>query len=322
MKAQTILTFCFVLLAAAVCQAANDGETLRIHLPRQITIDTQTPTLGQIAILRGDEAQVAQAEKITVGRLATADQTLTITPDIVRSRLACSGIDTARVTLTGAEEMIVTRNCRQISGQQFADAAAAFLKDNLPDPSICETKAVRLPNSVLAPGSSDTLTFESHLVSLRGNQCKVRTTALCDGSAVASCETVFLCGYKTRKIVAAAPIVRGQTLTQDNVTVTDDVAARPQPADWTAPFGQVAKRDFAVGDEIPSHLVAAPQPEVLLKRNQTVTIVINRAGFVASAIGTAMEEGVCGQLVKVKNIDSQKVIVAKVIDNGTVEPVF
>jgi flagella basal body P-ring formation protein FlgA len=41
-----------------------------------------------------------------------------------------------------------------------------------------------------------------------------------------------------------------------------------------------------------------------------------------TATGKAMEKGRLGECIKVKNIDSQRVILAKVNEDGTVEPVF
>lgn len=324
MKMKTIAAILFVIVSS-VCGAAADqtlNPELRIYLPRTITIESQTPTLADVAIFRGSDALTAQAGEVTLGRLCTADQNLVITREIILSRLACSGIDTDNVILTGAEEVTVSRSHQQIDGQKFAEAATEFVKNNLPDKSICEIVPVRLPNSLIISGSGDAVTFKCWVVSYRGNQCKVQTTAVCDGKQVGTRETVFLCGYQTQKIVATAPIAKGQVISQDNVKIEAAVSNSPQPADWAVPYGQIAKRSFDTGAEIQPHMVASPAPEVMLKRNQTVAIVISRPGFVATAAGTALEEGAAGQLIKVKNTDSQKIIMAKVMDDGTVEPVF
>ncbi|MHC4551148.1 MAG: flagellar basal body P-ring formation chaperone FlgA [Planctomycetota bacterium] len=324
MKMKTMAAILFVVLSGVCGMAATQAlnPELRIYLPREITIETQTPTLADVAIVRGSDTLTEQAGKIALGRLCTADQDLLITRDVILSRLACSGIDTDKVTLTGAKEVNVTRNHQQIDGNKFATAATLFLNNHLPDKSICKITPVRLPNAAVITENSEATSLKSQLISYRGNQCKVRTTVISDRAEITSRDTVFLCRYQTRKIVATTPIAKGQMLNPDNIRIENAVSNSPQPAGWSAPYGQVARRTFSTGAEIQSHLVASPTPEVLLKRNQAVAIVINCPGFVATASGTALQDGATGQLIKVKNTDSQKIIMAKVMDNGTVEPVF
>lgn len=307
-------------LSAYAAELPKD-ESLRIYLPREITVDAKAPTLGQVAILRGSQTLVDKADGITLGQISVPQQGLVITRKVVLSRLACSGIDASNVTLTGAEAVAIKTKHQSITGAGFAAAAGDYLKKNPPHKAICEFKPVRLPKGLITPGG-DNVQMKSQLLSLRGNQCKVRTTAIRDGRPLAARDTVFLCKYTCRKVVAQVPITRGQTLSAENIKIVAGVSNTPEPAGWTAPYGTVARRDFSVNDEIASHLLAAPMPEVLLKRNQAVTIKIVRPGFTASAAGKALQDGAVGECIKVKNVDSQKVIMAKVVDNGTVEPIF
>jgi flagella basal body P-ring formation protein FlgA len=60
----------------------------------------------------------------------------------------------------------------------------------------------------------------------------------------------------------------------------------------------------------------------MLERNQTVIIRIDKPGLAVTAMGKSMQQGKLGELIKVKNIDSQRVILARVNEDGTVEPVF
>lgn len=310
------------LTASLQAAAAQENTALRIYLPREMTIESSTPTLGQVAILRGSETVTAQAGQITLGHLSVPDQNLVINRKFILSRLACNGIDTAEVSLTGAEEVTVQRRHQSITSDEFVAQATDFLKSHLPDKTICQLNPIRLPKSLITSGSDQALNLSCEIVGLQGNQCKVRTTASRDGQAIASRDTIFLCQYKCRKAVAKTTIEKGQMLNAENIRIQEVVSKTPQPANWTPPYGLIAKRTFAANAEIPAHLVAAATPPVLLKRNQTVTIMINRAGFVATATGTALQDGATGEYIKVKNVDSQKIIMAKVIEDGTVEPIF
>ncbi len=61
---------------------------------------------------------------------------------------------------------------------------------------------------------------------------------------------------------------------------------------------------------------------MVVARNQGVVIQIKKPGLTISAMGEAMQDGKVNEYIKVKNIDSQKVLVAKVNDDGTVEPTY
>ncbi|TFG49254.1 MAG: hypothetical protein E4H40_03275, partial [Candidatus Brocadiia bacterium] len=68
-----------------------------------------------------------------------------------------------------------------------------------------------------------------------------------------------------------------------------------------------------------------PKQQVVVKREQSVRVKIDRPGIIATANGTAMQDGKVGDFIKVKmqiTKDSQRVIFAKVLEDGTMEPVF
>jgi flagella basal body P-ring formation protein FlgA len=69
-------------------------------------------------------------------------------------------------------------------------------------------------------------------------------------------------------------------------------------------------------------MVGPVKPQVLLKRNQTILIKVDRLGLLVTAIGRTMQDGGVGEYIKVQNLNSQRIITAKVNEDGSVEPVF
>ncbi len=67
-------------------------------------------------------------------------------------------------------------------------------------------------------------------------------------------------------------------------------------------------------------MLSAAQTAVLVRRNETVLIRLERPGILVTAMGTSLQEGRTGELVKVRNSDSSRVIVCKVMPDGSVEP--
>jgi flagella basal body P-ring formation protein FlgA len=69
-------------------------------------------------------------------------------------------------------------------------------------------------------------------------------------------------------------------------------------------------------------MLSPPKSPTIIKRNQKVVIRIDRPGFVITATGKAMQNGKAGEYIKVRNENSQRIILVRINENGTMEPVF
>lgn len=314
----------FSVFATPFCAVAKPAkEPLKIYLPREVTIDSSTASLGQIAIIRGSEPLAAKAAEVTLGRIPSLDHGLVINKTIILSRLACSGIPASRVVMTGAEETTINYRHQRFKSDRLIEEATAFLETNLPDKSIKQFDVVRAPDDLVLSGQENptalTCRFLDHKTK---NQCKVQIAAVQDNKEVGTQEVVFRFRYKYRKAVTTTAIPKGTLITIDNITIKDEVSNFPEPDGWTPPYGLIATRDLPANTVITENSAGVPKPEVLLKRNQNVVIKIDRPGLTATANGKVMQDGKIGEVIKVQNITSQTIIMAKVNEDGTVEPVF
>jgi flagella basal body P-ring formation protein FlgA len=69
-------------------------------------------------------------------------------------------------------------------------------------------------------------------------------------------------------------------------------------------------------------MLAPVKSPIITKRNQKVLIRIDMPGFLITAFGKAMQDGRAGEYIKVRNVDSQRIILARINEDGTVKPVF
>ncbi len=318
-----VLTVFVLMPADSGAGIEQDDSALRIHLLREITIDSNIPNLARVAIIRGNESLVGKAGKVTLGRISAPGQKVIVDRSIVLSRLACSGIPASKVTFTGAERMTVGLQHQIIKGSEFVAAALAFLKKNLPDKSICQFDTVGIPKALVLPGQSKDIKLSARLVksSVR-NMGKVRITALCDGKETGSRDLTFRFKYNSRRLVAQVGIPLGTVISPENVKAEKVISNYPETADWIAPYGLVAKRSLPAKTVIRPGMIGPARPQVLLKRHQNVVIKINMFGLLVTANGKTMQEGRLGEYIKVQNVDSQRIILAKVNEDGSVEPVF
>ncbi len=312
-------------LASANSKAgtAKKDSALKIYLPREITIDSDTPNLGQVGIVRGEESLAVKASEITLGRISLPGQQITLDRRTILSRLACNGIPASKVVLTGAEKVTVMREHQVIRGSRFIERALGFLKKNPPDDSVCEFSPVCVPEDLVLAGSAQNIKLvpcfvKSHVK----NQVKIRIVVFSEGKEIGIREVIFRLKYNCRRAVTLVDVPRGEVISPENVKVEKTILNYPESNNWMAPYGLIAKRQLRHNTTIRPDMVGLPQPPVLLKRNQNVIIRIDRLGLLVTANGKVVQDGKVGECIKVRNMDSQRIILAKVNEDGTVEPVF
>lgn len=325
MTCKAVNAIVLVLMMASSVSRAEDASkdwSVAIHLPRQVEIDGAVPTLGQVSIVRGDDACVKTAERIALGRLCLPGQSVTINRSVLLSRLASNGIPASRVKLTGAEELVIRQRGQTIKTSDFVELAKAYLAKHPPASSICESQVVRSPEELIFKGAPKDIKLTPRLVpNNTPGLARVEITVVADGVDVGIRQVTFRLKYSGRKYMALVDIPAGALITADNVKAEETVLTRPESA-GPAPYGMVAKRMLTANTEIRSHVVGPAEPPLVFKRNQSVLIRIQMLGLLVTASGKALEDGKVGQFVKVQNVDSGRTIVAKVNDDGTVEPLF
>jgi flagella basal body P-ring formation protein FlgA len=321
-----------VLLVAALlpwgwADAADDAGPapmpLQVHLPRAVTIQGNLLTLGQIGVLRGEPAQVAAASKIALGQLSTPGQKAVLDRPTILSRLASHGFAAESVRLTGAETVAVRRFHKIITSDEFIEIGRTLLRQRPPAPMICDVTATTRPKDLVLSGDVKDLQVAPRFLrsGVRG-LVAVQIVVTADGKQIDTRDLSFRLKYQCRRAVTAREIAEGTILAPEDVKIETVVSDQPEPAGWGPPYGLAAVRRLAENTELRADTVSAAEAPVVVQRNETVVIRIERPGLIVTAVGTALQEGRTGALVKVRNADSSRVIVCKVNADGTVEPML
>ena len=80
--------------------------------------------------------------------------------------------------------------------------------------------------------------------------------------------------------------------------------------------GAVARQNISANRIIKEYMVV---PNFPVKRNKNVKIVYNRGGIHIELLGLALENGKRGDIIRVKNLSSNKVLQCKVLSDGVVQ---
>ena len=323
------LTVVLIAMTASLCWSSTDNgiagsesqSALLIQLPSKVSVENENLTLGQIAVVTGQESIATKARAIGLGRIPVAGQKVTIARSLIASRLACSEASVGKPVFLGADEVVVSRTAKVIKSGSFVESAKAFLADNVRDDSIVKWEAARAPVELVVPDRNQNIELSSYLVSRGANgQAVVEVNVVEDGKQIDTRQVVLRPKYNARRVVTVSEVPAGAMLTADNTRIEKVISDEPEAADWAAPYGLVAARRIPTGTVITAAMARTPKAQVVIERNQTVVIKIERPGLVVTGMGKAMEQGKLGQCIKVRNIDSQRVILARVNEDGTVEP--
>jgi flagella basal body P-ring formation protein FlgA len=96
----------------------------------------------------------------------------------------------------------------------------------------------------------------------------------------------------------------------------------PEAPDWKPPFGLVTKRPLAANTTLQPYMIESYTSQTIIKRNQSVVIRIEMPGLFITATGLTLEDGRAGEHIRVRNADSQRIILARICEDGSVEPVL
>ena len=331
-KSIRILVTCALMSCVILCQASANNKTndlqkisgLQVYLFREITIKDSRLSLGQVSIIRGKESLVAKASEIALGRISVPGQKIVINRATVLSRLACNGIPASKVTFTGAEKITVQQQEQIIRSSELVKLASSFLEKNPPVVSACGFNPIRRPKDFIITGSSKDIRLSPRLVQSRArNQARVEITIFSGGKKINVREVIFGLKYNAAQAVTKVDIHAGAVISPGNVKIEKTTSSYPESSNnWKPPYGLIAKRRIPAKTVLRPNMLGPVKSPIIAKRNQKVVIRIDRPGFLITAFGKAMQDGRAGEYIKVRNVDSQRIILVRVKEDGSMEPVF
>ena len=227
------------------------------------------------------------------------------------------------MVLKGAEKITVKQKQQVISGNDFVNLASKYLEENLVDEKLLKHNPISTPENIYFSKECENIEYSYNLKrNNRGNQASVEITVLADGKKIAARNITFSMQYECRIPVAVVDIPAGTLISEDNVKIEKRQSSYPETVGWKAPYGLIAKNTIHANTMINSNMVGSVTSQVVIKRNQNVVIRIRKPGFEITAVGITLQDGKTGEFIKVRNVDSQRIVMARIAEDGSVEPVL
>jgi flagellar basal body P-ring formation protein FlgA len=149
---------------------------------------------------------------------------------------------------------------------------------------------------------------------------RMRMAAICPGDDGWRQEFIVRASVSAKVLVAAADVPANRPLTDNDVMLDRrDVSAAPDAlSDPDAIDGMSSRRALRSGDVLRRNALVAA---TLVKRGDSVRIVASSGQIEVTVAGEALESGGRDAIVKVRNTGNGNVIRARVVSQGTVQPV-
>lgn len=317
----------WLFIMAAVClisPAAFASNGTCLTLSAAALVEQDSVRLSDIATLTGmSENQIEVIGATVVARSPQPGQTRFLGVDYIRIRLRQSGVDTSSMIFKGPPDVRITRQAAMLPTQRIKHAVEMAIRSRMPwkneDVTIGE---IALDETVQLPTGKLTYRVEP----ARNEDYLGRTIVALH---------LFVDGQPVRKIWVNMTI----SVMADVVTVIRPLGkhAHIQLADLS-----VERRDLSnlssdavrrVEDAVGNRTTRAIYPQTVLlpsmfaspplvRRGDIVKIIANAGPMIITATGMVKQQGCKGEMVRVVNTDSNRIITARVTGPGAVEVNF
>jgi len=316
----TVLAALILLAAAAPASGAGSPASVRVYDRAEVSSDQIL--LGAIArIDDSDPERLRGLSAVVLGRAPLPGKSRILEPALILTRLKQSGFDPAALDLQIPAEVTVGRSATTIGREQVEEILRAFIRQQggegvrIKDLRVSDS-AVVLPQGpvttrVLAPKSTELI-----------GTVPLTVTFKVDGDSERRVSATVTLERLTQVVVARRPLGRFKPIEPEDVEVRALDAAGLDPDRITDPeavIGKRTRRPVDSGAVLRPDMVESPP---LVKSGDRVRIIAETDGLRISAFGQVKQRGAQGELVQVVNLDSNKVIYARVLDSKTVRIEF
>jgi flagella basal body P-ring formation protein FlgA len=277
------LTLLGIVLTAAAVRA---GPVI-VELPERATVRTSVVAIGDVArVSGGNPAVQRQVAALDIAEVTGRAPDIAVSRKAVEYRIRLAGIDPAEVTVLGADRVGLSVSRRAVTAEEVVAAAKAELVRVLP---------------------ADGLTIElTRPVTARLPEIPIG-------------EAITVSAKPRTRVTGPGPVQMDTTISMGSERLLGlAVYLEVRLPDAGAAVMPAGGRIVPAVDAKPAAAVAPVSP-VVVKARQRVTILARAGEFNVTCLGEAQQDGRVGQTIPVQNVDSKKVLAARVTGPGAVE---
>lgn len=314
---QTIVLVLPILLQQECAYGATPSIVVRGR--ESVVVTTNQVRMADIAEVssaqaKDDDALVA-LNKIEIDRSPAPGKTLALSAAQILERLQAAGVDVTGIGYVLPRQTSIRRASRNISEAEVRVAVEEALRKTGREVAIRE---VRFPaETQVVPGN---IRLESStLARTKPGQADVKIRVKADGVEDQVFDAAVLLDEWDEIPVARHGLNKGMVVGAEDVMMARmNIAKLPRDVaqDQTGIIGLKLGQDIIPGEAFRMDKLELPP---LVETGGRVTMVYRSGSLEASATGIALEAGFAGQIVRIRNDNSKKVVSGTVLETGLVE---
>lgn len=322
-KMNTKTNVFIILFSLLLVPAIYAIENISITILENSYIVGKNIYLGDIAYVESTNEKLKQEiEKIVIIPSAEPGASLSLHIGYIKSRLRSQGVDPESITWKGSDSAKVQTKSITISSPEIVSSALDFImnitgvnKEQIKIEPIVDLKPIILPYG------KPEIKVETVSHTPTKGTIPLRFIILIDGKECERRNIPFKAEIIKEVIVAVKEIAMNENIESDDLAIAKcDVGINSEFfIEKTNIIGKRAKRPISSGTIITSSMI---EDLPIIKQGDLVTMVIESTKFRITAQGKAKENGKIGQFIKVANTVTMKEVIARVLNDKTVQVDF
>lgn len=301
------------------------AESTVVVIDEQARVSGAVINLGQLAKISGDDEENNQKlRQLKIGDAPVPGSSFVLTKEIITMRLAATGTDLASVMWVIPDRVTVIGDSQVVSAQTLIDKGINAIRDQV-GPNVKHEDLhifyVGREQDVTVPTGSVTLSASLPYGIRYNTPTTVMISISVDGQAVTKVGLRFKVNLYRQVAVAASQVNAREIFTENSLRYERMDTGQIAPGFFTDKnkvLGLMARRLITPGMVITDSMVNKP---VIVKRGNMVTLTAFIGNIEVIASGQAMQDGYENQLIRIKNVSSNKIVLGKVIDEDKVQVV-
>jgi flagella basal body P-ring formation protein FlgA len=296
------------------------GErTIRVIGRKSGTVSRSAITVADVAKVYSkevnDDEKILAIKKISLGSSPRPGETATLTASQVIERMREEGIDLNNIGYAFPRVMTIERAARSITAREVEAAIKAAVTnisaDNL------EIRSIDYSNKVkVAPGK---LSLAARIVpASRAGRYNAQVEAVVKGEEPVRFSVPLVVKEWIDLPVAKRALPRGVLVSEDDVVmaraelseISSDAARESEHI-----VGYATRQPISHGEAFQRRKLAIPP---MIQNGARITVQYKTSMLEATSQGTALEDGIEGQQIRVRNEGSKRIISGTVIEPGLV----
>ncbi|MGD8880351.1 MAG: flagellar basal body P-ring formation chaperone FlgA [Desulfobacterales bacterium] len=317
-----ILLIIAPILLFAAAPAVAEITTIRVR--DQVEIDDDEVLLGQIASIESSDTQFVQRLKhIVIGKAPLPGRTRQYEQRHLKMRLKQHHVDLGAIHLEGSRYVKILRSHIEIDKHQIKKIISDFItQNNLEQNKSVRIKEIHVFERVVLPKGRIAYKVRAPSMQQLKGTCSIAIDFSVNGHFEKKVRATAIVEVWGPVVVTRRPLGRYKPITEDDIMLqTMDLTnlSANVVSDPEAVLGKRTKR--AIGAQTPLRADSIELPP-LVKRGDLVVIIAESKGLKITTRGVVKKKGRLGDRIPVVNVDSKKVLYARVIDSNTVQVDF